>query len=53
MGTRCNREMPFVMKYVLLTDTSVRISQVNVLRWIAVHADTLDVPAADACMSGV
>ena len=36
----------------MLTETNFNVSQINVLRWIAVYADTLDVPAANARMSG-
>jgi hypothetical protein len=35
----------------MLTETNLSVSQVNVLRQIAVYTDTLDVPSADARMS--
>lgn len=36
----------------MLTETNFNASQLNVLRWIVVYADTLDIPTADARISG-
>ena len=36
----------------MLTETNFNVSQLNVLRWIVVYADTFDIPAADARISG-
>jgi hypothetical protein len=36
----------------MLTETNFNVSQLNVLRWIAVYAGTLHIPA-DARISGV
>jgi hypothetical protein len=36
----------------MLTETNFNVSQLNELRWILISADTLDIPAPDARISG-